>query len=123
MSFFTRTEPARNLHRFYVVHLCPTLFGDWTLLCEWGRSGSPGRVRLTSFASYSEAEQAERQIIKRRLQHGYTETPALCSTRAGGVGLIDRDALRPDSFSSARKAARSIAFSGDRDVYGAAEGY
>jgi len=49
MAFFTHTDPAKDLHRFYVVQLAPTLFGDWTLLREWGRSGSPGTVRMTSF--------------------------------------------------------------------------
>jgi predicted DNA-binding WGR domain protein len=71
MTFLTRSEPTKNLHRFYVVRLAPTLFGDWTLQREWGRSGSPGTVRLTSFESYDQAEKAERQIIKRRLSHGY----------------------------------------------------
>jgi hypothetical protein len=27
MSFFTRREPAKNLHRFYIVRLIPSLFG------------------------------------------------------------------------------------------------
>jgi predicted DNA-binding WGR domain protein len=76
MAFLTRTEPTKNLHRFYVVRLAPTLFGEWTLLREWGRSGSPGTVRLTSFARYDDAEKAERQIIKRRLSHGYTDRAA-----------------------------------------------
>jgi hypothetical protein len=34
MTVFTRTDPAKNLHRFYVVRLAPTLFGEWTLLRE-----------------------------------------------------------------------------------------
>jgi predicted DNA-binding WGR domain protein len=76
MSFFTRRDPAKNLHRFYIVRLAPTLFGEWTLLQEWGRSGSPGRVRITSFVQYDDAAKAERQTIKRRLRHGYTERAA-----------------------------------------------
>lgn len=76
MAFLTRTDAAKNLHRFYVVQLAPTLFGEWTLLCEWGRSGSPGTVRLTSFEQEQEAEKAAQRIIKRRLQHGYSERAA-----------------------------------------------
>jgi predicted DNA-binding WGR domain protein len=72
MAFLTRRDPARNLYRFYVVRLEPALFGDWTLLREWGRSGSPGTVRLTSFERYDEAAKAEHRAIKRRLRHGYT---------------------------------------------------
>jgi predicted DNA-binding WGR domain protein len=70
------------LHRFYVVRLAPTLFGEWTLLREWGRSGSPGTVRLTSFESFEAAETAQRQIIKRRLSHGY-DVPHERPTAAG----------------------------------------
>jgi predicted DNA-binding WGR domain protein len=49
---------------------CPICFGEWTVLREWGRRGSPGAVRLSSYRQRDEAETAERQTIKRRLQHG-----------------------------------------------------
>jgi predicted DNA-binding WGR domain protein len=73
MAFLTRSDPARKLNRFYIVRLAPTLFGDWTLLREWGRSGSPGTVRLTSFDCYDAAQKAGQRSIKRRLRHGYSE--------------------------------------------------
>jgi hypothetical protein len=38
-------------------------------------------------------------------------TDAFCSTRAGGVGLIWRDAFRSDTFGAPQKAARSNPFS------------
>lgn len=72
MAIFTRTDRVKKRHRFYVVQLSPTLFGDWTLLREWGRSGSPGTVRVTSFDRYDEAQKEEQRTIKRRLQHGYS---------------------------------------------------
>jgi predicted DNA-binding WGR domain protein len=61
---------------FYVVRLAPTLFGEWTLMREWGRIGSPGTVRTTSFAQQQEAQKAEQRAIKRRLSNGYTERAA-----------------------------------------------
>jgi predicted DNA-binding WGR domain protein len=76
MALLTCTDPAKNRHRFYVVRLAPTLFGDWTLWREWGRSGSPGTVRVTSFESFEDAQKAERRTIKRRIQHGYSERAA-----------------------------------------------
>jgi predicted DNA-binding WGR domain protein len=76
MAFFTRTDPAKKIDRFYLVCLAPTLFGEWTLLREWGRSGSPGTVRLTSFGRLDQAQQAEARAIKRRLGHGYSERAA-----------------------------------------------
>jgi predicted DNA-binding WGR domain protein len=71
MTFLTRTDPARNIDRFYAVQVMPDLFGEWTVLREWGRRGSPGTVRLASYKRRDDAETAERRTIKRRLQHGY----------------------------------------------------
>jgi predicted DNA-binding WGR domain protein len=70
-TFLTRIDPTRNIDRFYVVQVLPTLFGDWTVLREWGRRGSPGTMRLDSYQRRDEADTAEQRTIKRRLQHGY----------------------------------------------------
>jgi hypothetical protein len=40
MAFLTRIDPTRNINRFYVVQVMPTLFGDWSVMREWGRCGS-----------------------------------------------------------------------------------
>ena len=72
MTFLTRTDPTRNMNRFYLVDITPTLFGEWAVLREWGRRGSPGTMRLSSYERRHEAETAEQRMIERRLQHGYT---------------------------------------------------
>jgi predicted DNA-binding WGR domain protein len=41
------------------------------VLREWGRRGCAGTVRLTRYERRDDAEAAERQTIKKRLQHGY----------------------------------------------------
>jgi predicted DNA-binding WGR domain protein len=64
MTFLTRIDPTKNISRFYVVQLMPSLFGDWTVLREWGRRGSPGTVRLNSYQRRNDAETAERRTIK-----------------------------------------------------------
>jgi predicted DNA-binding WGR domain protein len=71
MAFLTRSDLARNIDRFYLVAITPTLFGEWAVLREWGRRGSPGTVRLTSYRRQDEAAAAEQCTIKRRLQRGY----------------------------------------------------
>jgi predicted DNA-binding WGR domain protein len=71
MAFLTRIDPSRNIDRFYVVDVLPTLFGEFALLRENGRRGSPGTLRLTSYERRGDAEAAECHTIKRRLQHGY----------------------------------------------------
>jgi predicted DNA-binding WGR domain protein len=76
MAFLIRTDPVKKLNRFYIARLAPSLFGDWTLLREWGRSGSPGTVRVRSFERFDDAQKAQRRAIKRRLRHGYTERAA-----------------------------------------------
>ena len=41
MAFLTRTDPARNIDRFYIVEIMPSLFGDWTVLREWAGADPP----------------------------------------------------------------------------------
>jgi predicted DNA-binding WGR domain protein len=74
MAYLTRTDPTRNINRFYVVDVTPTLFGDWAVLREWGRRGSPGTMRLSSYRWREEAQSAEQRTIKRRLQRGYARS-------------------------------------------------
>jgi predicted DNA-binding WGR domain protein len=73
MTYLARTDPARNMNRFYIVDVTPTLFGEWALLREWGRRGSPGTLRLETSRRREDAQLAEQRIIKRRLQHGYRD--------------------------------------------------
>jgi predicted DNA-binding WGR domain protein len=74
MTFLTRIDPTRNMDRFYIVAITPTLFGAWAVLREWGHRGSPGTMRLDSYQLRDEAETAERRTIKRRLAHGYFQS-------------------------------------------------
>jgi predicted DNA-binding WGR domain protein len=71
MTYLTRTDPARNMNRFYVVQVMPNLFGHWTVMREWGRHGSPGTMRLSSYRRREEAHADEQRTITRRLQRGY----------------------------------------------------
>jgi len=43
--YLERKDPAKNMNRFYKVVVTETLFGEWALIREWGRIGSPGTVR------------------------------------------------------------------------------
>jgi predicted DNA-binding WGR domain protein len=64
-------QTRRNINRFYVIEVMPSLFGDWTVMREWGRRGSPGTMRLDSYRRHDEAQSAEQRTISRRLKHGY----------------------------------------------------
>ena len=43
--YFERHDPQKNMARYYRLMVAPTLFGEWALIAEWGRTGSPGRVQ------------------------------------------------------------------------------
>ncbi|WP_262966858.1 WGR domain-containing protein [Methylobacter psychrophilus] len=40
--YLERHDPDKNLHRFYQFFITPGIFGDWSLVKECGRVGSPG---------------------------------------------------------------------------------
>ena len=54
MLLLTQMDPARNRKRFYLLRVGRNLFGEWSLTREWGRIGSPGRVRLDTFRTEGE---------------------------------------------------------------------
>lgn len=66
-----RTEPDANLHRFYRIEIVPGLFGDWSLVREWGRVGSPGQVRTDWFETEAEAKDARFHLHMQKAKRGY----------------------------------------------------
>jgi predicted DNA-binding WGR domain protein len=39
-----RIDTPKRMHRYYRMDLQPD-FGQWCLMCEWGRIGSTGQTR------------------------------------------------------------------------------
>lgn len=66
-----RCDPARNMARFYVLTIEPTLFGDTALVREWGRLGQRGRRRLDLFAGRVQAAEALEAWLARKTRRGY----------------------------------------------------
>ncbi len=69
--YLERHEPDKNLHRFYQMFVTPGIFGDWSLVREWGRVGSPGTVRKDWFDSEEVALIAETTLVKVKQKKGY----------------------------------------------------
>jgi predicted DNA-binding WGR domain protein len=67
----TKHVPERNQHRFYVLSVQPNLFGGWSLIREWGRIGSPGRVRIDGYASLDGAQEAYSRKLREKQRRGY----------------------------------------------------
>ncbi len=71
MPTLVSTDRTTNRHRFYTVQIVRTLFGEWSIMREWGRIGSPGTVRLESYGTESEAREEEGRTVRTRARHGY----------------------------------------------------
>ena len=68
-----RVDPARNVARFYVLSIEPTLFAKHTLIRRWGRIGCLGRERLQFFKSEdaSRAQVTLETWLTRKRNRGY----------------------------------------------------
>ena len=53
-----RCDPTCNMARYYVLSIEPSLFGDATLIREWGRIGRPGQRRVQLYENQSGAIEA-----------------------------------------------------------------
>jgi predicted DNA-binding WGR domain protein len=66
-----RSDPTKNLHRFYRLDVQPDLFGAWCFVREWGRIGSAGQVRAVPYPTPSEAQTALEQQRRAKERKGY----------------------------------------------------
>jgi len=71
MIRLVRRVPEKNMLHFYLIHLVPSLFGQWGLLREWGRVGSPGKTRLDWHDSKELARKASEALLESKLNRGY----------------------------------------------------
>jgi predicted DNA-binding WGR domain protein len=68
---FASSDPQQNRLRFYDLRWQPTLFGEGALVRVWGRQGQPGTIRATIYPDRDRAQADIRQLVRRRLAHGY----------------------------------------------------
>jgi predicted DNA-binding WGR domain protein len=66
-----RLDPSCNMARYYVLSIEPSLFGDATLIREWGRIGKPGQRRIELYESQSRAVEALETWLQRKRRRGY----------------------------------------------------
>jgi predicted DNA-binding WGR domain protein len=69
--YLVRHDAAKNMHRFYQMFVTPDLLGDWSLIREWGRIGSPGTVRKDWFDTEEEAITARQMLLDAKRKKGY----------------------------------------------------
>ncbi|MFG1366037.1 WGR domain-containing protein [Xanthobacter versatilis] len=66
-----RIDPARNMARFYVLFLQPTLFGETSLIRNWGRIGTRGQAMMETFDENTAAGEAFARLERRKRRRGY----------------------------------------------------
>lgn len=64
-------DPAKRKYRFYKMFIAPSLFGEWLLVREWGRIGSPGQVRSDHFPNAGAALLALQKLVRDKAKRGY----------------------------------------------------
>lgn len=69
--YLEKRDPDKNMQRFYAMHVVQTIFGDWALIREWGRIGSPGTVREEWFNTEEEALSRKIEIFDKKGKKGY----------------------------------------------------
>jgi predicted DNA-binding WGR domain protein len=68
-----RRDPTRNMARYYVLSLEPSLFGDTALVRQWGRLGRSGRQRIDLFRQHARAVETLEDWFARKQRRGYTQ--------------------------------------------------
>jgi len=66
-----RVDRAKNMARFYVLSIQPTLFEDLALVRRWGRIGSAGRERIDLHPSRRVAQIELKKWLDRKRRRGY----------------------------------------------------
>lgn len=47
--YLVRHDATQNMHWFYQLLLTPTLLGEWLLIREWGKMGTPNSVKKKGY--------------------------------------------------------------------------
>jgi predicted DNA-binding WGR domain protein len=68
-----RIDPSRNMRRFYMLTIQPTLFGDVSLVRHWGRIGTNGQSMMQTFAEPEAANAAFHRLERIKRARGYAK--------------------------------------------------
>lgn len=73
-----KIDPENRQWRYYVMEVTRDLFGQWSLIREWGRIGAAGGQRMiTTKATQHEAEAARDALVSQKSRRGYHLCPNL----------------------------------------------
>lgn len=73
LTCLRRLDPSRNMARFYVLSIQPTLFDEVSLVRHWGRIGTQGRQKIELFDTSEGASAALAKLTEKKRKRGYAE--------------------------------------------------
>ncbi|MDE8763076.1 MULTISPECIES: WGR domain-containing protein [Rhizobium] len=74
--YIERTDPARNMARFYAMSIDQTLFGETCLTRRWGRIGTKGQTMTHHFEREQDAVILFLDLIRQKRHRGYATIAA-----------------------------------------------
>ena len=69
--YVERTDPMKNMARFYAMSIEATLFGDVCLTRRWGRIGARGQAMQHHFNKEDDAVQLFLELLRGKRERGY----------------------------------------------------
>jgi predicted DNA-binding WGR domain protein len=69
--FLRREDPSKNMRRFYLMVVQRDLFGGASLVREWGRIGSAGKLRIDHHPDEGRAVDALATLSTVKRKRGY----------------------------------------------------
>ncbi|PDS78718.1 WGR domain-containing protein [Rhizobium sp. L43] len=69
--YVERTDPTKNMARYYAMSIEPTLFGEACLTRRWGRIGAGGQKLVHHFRREEEAVTLFLELLRKKRSRGY----------------------------------------------------
>lgn len=66
-----RIDPVKNMRRFYLMTVQRDLFGGATLMREWGRIGSAGKLQQSHYSDEGQAVDELATLAQQKFKRGY----------------------------------------------------
>ncbi len=67
----THLNPELNMARFYAIEVQPTLFGEMSVIRNWGRIGTRGRAMMVTYEDPTQATAALMKLDNQKRRRGY----------------------------------------------------
>jgi len=75
-----RTDPSKNMARYYALEITETLFGEPCLIRRWGRIGAPGQSLTHHFVRERDAVMLFLELMRKKKARGYRPKSSVPTT-------------------------------------------